>query len=229
MNLKTKKLMAVMVLVVVLSLVTLQSGRAFLTWQSQAQPGTIAAYLEEAQVNNQNSITFPAGIHEYFRPDTWDGVISGFSFLIAEPIEVRSFGTLTDDTIKSWYRFRIIETLATKPPPFAITDPPGGMAPPQTNELLVFKWGGTVTLNGIQVTAEEPSFPDLIIGQRYLLIVQVDPSTRLANNAMGSDGAYTISASGQILPVNPEGGVFQNDLATRYSSSIDQLRAALAP
>lgn len=72
MNLKTKKLMAVMVLVVVLSLVTLQSGRAFLTWQSQAQPGTIAAYLEEAQVNNQNSITFPAGIHEYFRPDTWD-------------------------------------------------------------------------------------------------------------------------------------------------------------
>lgn len=228
MKLKTKKIIVLVIAIGVLSVVTLRSVRAYLIAQLQAQPGTIAAYIQEAQANNQTSITFPSGIHEYFLPNTWDSVISSFSFLIVEPIEVRSYGTLTDDTVRSWYRFRVSETLSTKSPPFAITNPPSGMAQPQSNEILAFKWGGTVTLNGVQVTAEEPSFPNFIMGQRYLLVVQVDPNTRLANNAMGPDGAYIITASGQIVPVNPAGGVFKNDLASRYSSSINQLRAALS-
>lgn len=228
MKVQTKKIIVLVIAVGALSVITIQSVRAYLIAQLQAQPGTIAAYIEEAQANNETSISFPSGIHEYFLPNTWDSVVSSFSFLVVEPIEVRSYGTLTDDTVRSWYRFRVIETLSTKAPPFAITDPPGDMAPPQSNEILAFKWGGTVTVNGVQVTAEEPSFPNFVMGQRYLLVVQVDPNTRLANNAMGPDGAYIITASGQIVPVNSAGGVFQNDLASRYSSSIDQLRAALS-
>lgn len=228
MRIRTATKVALVILVGILSVLTLQSVRAYLISQQQAQPATIAAYIAEAQAQNQTSITFPVGIHEYFLPNTWDNVISGFSFVIVEPIELRSYGTLTDDIVKSWYRFRVIETLSSKPPPFGITNPPTDMAQPQSNEILVFKWGGTVTLNGVQVTAEDPSFPNFTMGQRYLLIVQVDSNTRLANNAMGSDGAYAITSTGQILPVSPEGGAFQNDLATRYSSSIAQLRTALA-
>ena len=226
MQTKTRNLILLLALLSSFAALTIQSGRAYYLFQ-QSQPGTIAGYIEEAQAQNLSSITFDSGIHEYFIPSSWDEVLTGFSFLVVEPTELRSYGALTDDTIRSWYRFRVGETLAAKPPPFAITQPPSDMASPQNNEILMFKWGGTITVNGVSVTAEEPAFPNFTIGQRYLLVVQLDTNTKLVNNAMGVDGAYSLGANGQISSLNPNGGIFASDLAGRYGSSIDQLRVAL--
>lgn len=227
MQTRPRNLILLLALVGTLTAVTIRSGRAYYLVQQQSQPGTIAGYIEEAQAQNLNSITFDSGIHEYFVPNSWDEVLGRFSFLVVEPTELRSYGALADDTITSWYRFRLVETLATKPPPFAITQPPSDMTSPQSNEILMFKWGGTIIVNGVSVTAEEPAFPNFTMGQRYLLVVQLDANTKLVNNAMGVDGAYHIGANGQISSLNPNGGIFANDLAGRYSNSIDQLRIAL--
>jgi len=227
MKLTPKRLILFLILLVLFG-ITLQSARGHLFFTQQpTEAGTLGAYVQEAQSLGLSTYEFPAGFHEYWTPQTWPEVINNFTFVVADVTEAKSHGVANDRTISTWYRFQIVETLSSKPAPFAITNPPNDMTAPQANEILMFKWSGTVTLNGVQLIAEEPSFPPLTVGQRCLLIVQLDSNTRLANNALGSNGVYLIT-NDTFTSINPEGSYFASDLANLYNNSLTNLRAALS-
>lgn len=208
------------------------SVRAYLLFQQTgSHPGTLDYFAEQAQAQGLTQYHFSAGVHEYQISRTWDDVVARFSFVVAEPLEVKSYphpGVGGDSDIESWYRFRIIETLSQKPTPFQLNPGPSDIAPAQPGQLLVHKFGGTLLRNGVQLVADEPSFPDYALGQRYLLILFVDPNSSVGSVTMGSNGVYSVSASGTISSVDLVGSVFEADLATRYNNSLDQLRAALS-
>ncbi|HEV8369981.1 MAG TPA: hypothetical protein VGQ39_18655 [Pyrinomonadaceae bacterium] len=216
-------------LVILIAVASLRSVRGYLLFpQQQSQPGTLAAYVEEAQAQSVSQYSFPSGFHEYVVPETWDEVLNNFSFVIAEPLEKRSYGTGNDTTITSFYKFRILETLRSRPAPFAVTNPPTDMSAPQPNEFFMFKWGGLLSLSGVQLVAEEPTFPEFTMGQQYLMVMQLDASSKMANNALGPFGAYIINSNGTFESISPNGSTFETDLSTRYNNSINQLRAALS-
>jgi hypothetical protein len=209
------------------------SVRAYLPFpQAGSHPGTLDFYAEQAQAQGLSQYTFPAGITEYSVSRSWDDALSRFSIILAEPLEVRSYprgaADLGDSNIESWYRFRVLETLSSKPNPFPINGFPADMAPPQSDQLLVWKAGGRLTRNGVQLFGEEPAFPEFVFGQRYLLILYLDPISRGGDITMGSYGVYYVNASGVISSVDPGGSVFDTDLANRYGNSINNLRAALS-
>lgn len=227
MKLTRKKVILYLIPLVLLG-ITLPSARGHLFFTQQpTEAGTLGAYVQEAQSMSLSTYEFPAGFHEYVTPETWSQVINNFTFVVADVTEVKSHGTANDRTITSWYRFHIVETLSSKPAPFPITDPPNDMTAPQANEILMFKWSGAVALNGVQLIAEEPSFPALAVGQRCLLILQLDSNTRLGNNALGPNGVYLIT-NNTFTSINPEGSYFQSDLANLYNNSLTSLRAALS-
>jgi hypothetical protein len=236
-NLKSKQTRTLLVGLLAASLIIvgafmIRSVRAYLPFpQAGSHPGTLDFYAEQAQAQGLSQYTFPAGIIEYSVSPSWDDAVSRFSFVLAEPIEVRSYprgeGVGGYCCIQSWYRFRVLETLSSKPTPFPINGFPTDMAPPQSDQLLIWKSGGRLTRNGVQLFAEEPAFPEYTFGQRYLLILFIDLNTRGGDVSMGSYGVYSVNASGVLTSIDPGGGIFDADLASRYGNSINSLRAAL--
>jgi hypothetical protein len=236
MNLKSKQTRPLLIGLLAASLIIvgafmIPSVRAYLLFQQTgSHPGTLDYYAEQALAQGLTEYHFSAGIYEYRLSPSWDDVVSRFSFVVAEPIEVKSSptqGVGGDDGIQSWYRFRVIEQLSSKPPPFVLGPLPSDLQPAQTDQLWVFKPGGILQRNGVQLVADELSFPAYSFGQRYLLILYLDPTARSGAIIMGSQAVYSVTSSGVLSSVDPLGSVFEADLATRYNNSLDQLRAAL--
>ncbi len=210
--------------------------RSHLLLQQQvtAFPGSLNWYAQTAQAQGASSYSFPAGIFEYFIPPTWNDVLAENSFVIVEPVESKSYaenyGGPEDNTIITWYRFRVIEFLSRKDAVISVPAPPADMTPAQANEIILSKYGGSLVINGVTLTSVDFQFPEFVAGQRYLIIYHyMDPTTKDVDAAMGGDGIFTIDSSGimrNVLTSMPS--LFQGEVNARYGGSVDQLRAALA-
>ena len=208
--------------------------------QGTADPGTLNWYALQAQAQGAQQYTFPAGVYEYAQPETWADVLAGNSFIIVEPIEARSYAEADDKGIETWYRFRLVETLSVKPISRALRQPPGDMLPPQSDEILLPRHGGSLNRNGVTLTAVDGQFPQFLISQppqRYLLILDYAQASRLGYVALGPLGVYRLNSTGIMTSITadnpyivnkvPENNPYYQDIANRYNNSVDQLRAAL--
>ncbi|HEX8071621.1 MAG TPA: hypothetical protein VF546_16825 [Pyrinomonadaceae bacterium] len=211
----------------------------FALLQGTAAPYTLDWYALEAQAQGAQQYQFSAGIYEYAQPDTWDDVLAGNSFIIAEPVEARGYAEADDRGIETWYRFRIIETLSTKPVHRPLGLPPSDLAPPQANEILLPRHGGTLVRNGVTLTAIDGQFPQFVTAppQRYLLILDIDQTSKVGYVWLGPLGVYRLDSAGTMTSVvvdnpyitnkRPENNPYYQDIAERYNNSVNQLRAAL--
>lgn len=202
--------------------------------QITAEQGTLAWYAQQAQAQGATGYQFNAGEVEYSQPNGWDDVLTNYSLVRGQFLTAKSYPALQNRSIITWYKFRIDETLSQKPilscagcP--SIPTPPAEMLPIQANEVLVSKLGGTLDYNGVTLVARETSFPDFLFSTNYLLILQLDTSSRVGKLDLGPVGAYKVNSSGIMQVINPEMNVYGNDLTNRYANSINQLRAALNP
>lgn len=218
---------------------TIMSARLALL-QGAADPGTLNWYALQAQAQGAQEYTFSNGIYEYAQPDTWDDVLAGNSFIIAEPVEARSYPEADDKGIETWYRLKLVETLAVKPIARALRQPPADLAPAQADEVLLLKHGGSLVRNGITLHGVDAQLPPLAVvqpPQRYLLILDYDPANHLGYVALGQLGVYRLDAAGTmtcltadnpfIVNKTPEDNPYSQEIATRYNNSVNQLRAAL--
>jgi hypothetical protein len=93
-------------------------------------------------------------------------------------------------------------------------------------EVLVFKPGGTFTINGVRVVAREPGFPDPAIGHIYLLFIS-ESSDRLAIFEMAAASVFEVIGD-QLTPLGPKGGVVVDGMAELYRNSLAALKAGIA-
>jgi hypothetical protein len=235
---RTAILLIALLILVVGTLSAIKSSSVRALPQATAQPGTLDWYAQQAQAQGVSGYTFESGNFEYSEPATWDTVLGLYSFLIVEPVQVQSYPSSSEDTIYSWYKFRVVETLQQKdssscpgcpPLPDSV---PANMTPPQAGEIALVKSSGVLVRNGITLAAQESVFPDFTMGQRYLLIVELNPSTRIGSLDMGPLGVYLLDSSGHmtaLVAASFRDNPFEADIANRYGNSVNQLRASLNP
>jgi hypothetical protein len=202
--------------------------------QVTAEPGTLDWYAQQAQADGVTAYQFNAGEVEYNQPGLWDDVLANYSIVRGQVVDARSYPALLNRSIETWYKFRVDETLSQKPTLTcagcgSMPTPPSDMLPLQANEILFSKLGGTLDYNGVTLIGKEHIFPDLLLSQNYMLILQVDTSAKVGKLDLGPWGAYTVNSSGGFQAINPEWNVYQTDLTNRYGNSISQLRTALNP
>src|SRR5882672_9988635 len=97
-----------------------------------------------------------------------DEALQNYSALIAEPIESKTYIGDSLDDIRTAYKFRIVETLSQKNAVFCntcpqVNDVSGKLPPAHYDEFLLELSGGTVTVDGVEVTmttGEIPKFED---------------------------------------------------------------------
>jgi hypothetical protein len=130
------------------------------------------------------SLPSPADIVTICQPVTWDDAIANYSIVKGQSVDAKSYPALLNRSIRTWYKFRVDETLSQKPLLScdgcdSMPTPPPDMLPLQANEILVSKLGGALNCNGVSLVAKEGSFPDFLFSQNYMLILQLDQSGRV--------------------------------------------------
>jgi len=206
--------------------------------QVTAEVYSLDWYAQDAQSRGEVSNVFSAGVIEYNHPETWDDVLANYTFIVAEVVDQKYYPSAPlsgpPNNINTWCRLRVIETLqlknvATCADCAPLVTPPADLPPAESDQILAIKHGGSLLWNGVNLTAVDNAFSNLMPGQRYLLILDVDPARKLGEFALGPRGAYIIGSANGLIAINPEANPYQSDLTNRYGNSLDQLRASLNP
>jgi hypothetical protein len=191
--------------------------------------GSIAAYAREAKARGLQRIVIPSPIV------TYDGELAGLdealadhSLVVAQAIERRSL-IVEPNVIRTWYKFKISDTLwKKKPAPLdckecTLPEPPPEMLPLKHDEILIPEAGGTVIFEGVEVTMVNANFPEYKMAQDYLLVL-AERTKEVANVRAGGLGAFTVNADGTVQSIDKKPNAIGQDLKKRYRSSLHELK-----
>jgi hypothetical protein len=97
------------------------------------------------------------------------------------------------------------------------------LLPVGEDEFLLQRVGGTVNIDGVEVTSAEPNVPAFQKSQRYLLVLSLDPTSRVAQLALGPQSILPIKADNSLDEKNRE-HILQRTLQAHHKNSVEQLK-----
>ncbi|HEY2961850.1 MAG TPA: hypothetical protein VGJ37_05505 [Pyrinomonadaceae bacterium] len=198
--------------------------------QPPVEPGSIDDLVQRANANGDHSATLPIEImHEDV--DGFDDARTHYSIVVADAVSKQSFA-ISAYSIETWFKFTVTETILSTGPHICVTGAcslPAGLPAAGSNELWLSKAGGTIERNGVTVNFEWNEFPDFNIGQRYVLFIDMNQSTRVGANALGPVGVFMLDNNGIMAAVLGEDTNLKSDISSRFGNSLSQLRNAINP
>ena len=203
--------------------------------QTQAQndqPDTLEAYARKAKAKGETKVQFSTPIYEYAGVRTLEEARTYSRIAEVKVVTARSYVS-GPRTILTWYKFKILEDLSRGSyfcfKCAAFSDPPPDMLPVNSDEILVPKAGGSVTIDGVEITSDEHSFPQFSKSQTYLLFFGLDESRRLAMITLGPQGVFVIDEAGHLAGVNQRDSLLKRELKENHKNSLGELKRHLKP
>lgn len=132
--------------------------------------------------------------------------LTNYQWIVGEPIEERTFTFSRierepePDTIFTFYRVRVEKRLGKSSyegPGAPLVKAALSEMPPQNNEIIVVKSGGTAVVDGVTLRKRGSLCFSELMPRRYLLALQTDPSGTVGSLALGCRSIYLID--GDIL------------------------------
>ncbi len=189
---------------------------------------TLLGRARKAKAKGINKVAFPGphGIPMYVR--NWDEVLSNFSIIVAEPVSKTSV-LLDPHHIATFYKVKVIENLLRKDRDGccgAPTGVPGGLPAPGENEMYVVLNGGTVTLDGVEVS-QTGLFSSVQMSEPYLLFLSSGASGQVGSIPLGHRGIFKVGADGRLEAIDGGPNNIKTYLDNLYGSSLGELRSGL--
>lgn len=159
-----------------------------------------------------------------------DEALRDYSVVVAEVIESKSYA-FDSYGIRTWYKFRITEALSERNSTYCPTCPevpeaPQDLAPINSDEFLLATGGGTVNVDGVEVTVKDRSLPVFESGKKYLLVISLTPS-RVALLGAGPAGVFRVSDDEKLEAVNQLGYPIQTEISQRFAGKLSELKSHL--
>jgi hypothetical protein len=184
--------------------------------------GTFKQQLAGAKSRGEKKLQMSGLVVTYEHVKSLDEVLSRYDLVVASPVEQRGYLN-KDDGVESWYRFKILDTISrAASPPTLPFDPPAEFSPVADDEVLIPKSGGTVQVEGVEVTLEEHGFPAFSLSEKYLLFLKTDRVKKVASADLGPSGALIISDDGSLKPVGGSPSL-KGEVEKRYGKSIKEI------
>jgi hypothetical protein len=193
-----------------------------------ADPGTLRASIRDAKAKGENTVEI--GVIGC----GWDvgrlrQALSIDSVVLAELVGKKTYA----DTwgLRTWYRFKIKETLVENRLPRRSDSMFGGapsdMLPIAEDEFLIQGSNGRMEIDGVTVI-QSSNGARYLDDQTYLLFLWIDPSTRTAISA-GTDahGVFLVDNDGNLRSYVDDEYPLKSDLAKRFNNSVNNMRQAL--
>ncbi len=191
-------------------------------WEKSKDRGKLSWYAARAKAKGQREVVIGAPVVTYAVPKDLDEALAYYSLVVAEPLERRSYVEDDETTIKTWYKFKLVEELSS--PSIRCTtcpdieSPPNDFLPLQTNEFLISKPDGEVEVDGVLITRSDLDFPKFEKGKRYLLFLSFDSQKTVAATRMGPWGTFTIETNEQLKPISPK---YKHPVIEKLTSGAD--------
>ncbi|MDQ3918232.1 MAG: hypothetical protein M3348_07125 [Acidobacteriota bacterium] len=167
-------------------------------------------------------------------PEELNGSLPEYAVFVAEMVAEKSYlasrlqpgGESPSELIKSWYKFKVLDAISEgRPhPSFAVRELPTELLPVAADEVLVPAEGGTVVIDGVEVTQHEESVARFRRNRKYLLLLSVEPATRVGELAFGPQSVLPLSADGG-LDAGQDQHILQRAIKQFHGGSIRQLKA----
>jgi hypothetical protein len=156
--------------------------------------------------------------------------LQNYSAVIASPIESRSYLSDSADEIGTAYRFRIEETLSQRNAVFcnacSVTDASNKLQPALHNEFIFELSGGTLTVDGVEVTMVSSGMPQFEEGKRYLMFISFTPGG-MARPAAGASGFFRITSDESLEAMDSGKARMQVEISGRFSKSLSRFKQAI--
>jgi hypothetical protein len=243
---KSLVLLTLFVVVGAIAVITSYSGGQGTTPQKikqleekrKRQKLSLPELAELAKAKGENSVTVPGVATLYpnaSTPEELNGTLSEYAVVVAEPVQEKSYlssrphaeGETPSELITSWYKFRILDVISEGRPhqSFAVRQLPEELLPVGKDEVLVPKEGGTVVIDGVEVTQPEESVAPFRQGRKYLLILSTDPSTGVSELAFGPQSVLPLAADGS-LDRGRDHHILQRAIKQFHKGSVGELKRA---
>ncbi len=173
-------------------------------------------------------IRVPGPISDYPGEDMgFDEAVQEYTLAVAEPLTNKSY-VVDSNGVRTWYKFRIIELLSrrnsvlcyTCPP---VPDAPREMFPISADEFLIATGGGTVAVDGVDITVDNSALPMFETGKRYLLFISLTP-TGVALLGAGPAGVFRVGVDERLEPVSREDRPIQAQVHQRFAFRLSKLK-----
>lgn len=190
--------------------------------------GTLRRDIQEARARGENTLEVGVlgcgwGIGSLKEELSTDTVV--IADLVAKKTYEDTFG------LRTWYKFKIRETLVEHDPPRHFADQfqsgPSDMLPIAEDEFLIEELNGQMVIDGVSVT-QHSNGAKYLEGQTYLLFLWLDPTTRTAiRSATDPLGVFLVDSNGNLRAYVDRPYPFKTALAKRFNNSINDLRRYL--
>jgi len=200
---------------------------------ASAEKNSLRSIAERAKNEGKQSVRVPSPRIDYAGENIGlDEALQNYSVVVAQPIDSKSY--LSDsELIVNWYRFQILESLSQRPPYSCNTCPaapdlPGDLPRPGQDEFYTVAVGGTVTIDGVQVTMNNPALPQFEKGRKYLLFVSLAPSG-VAVIGGGPSGVFRVGDDEILKPANKDNRRLKTDIQARFDSRLRTFKGRVKP
>src|SRR5687768_6287479 len=195
--------------------------------QQNDRVGTYKERLQRAKARGDKKIRSGGVIPLYAYADL-DQALEIYDLVIGEFFSSKSFATDDDGSIVTWYKFKVDETLShAKRRVSKIDSPPAELLPLASNEILIWKTGGSVELDGMEIEMENLTFPPFENSKKYLLVLALDPATQAGTVEVGPSGALIIKSDDTVEPAVKSHTYFKREIENHYGPSVSKLREKL--
>ncbi|HYG10146.1 MAG TPA: hypothetical protein VD835_09380 [Pyrinomonadaceae bacterium] len=206
-----------------------EKNQKIVALEKSKERGKLAWYAEYAKAKGETRISKPAPLVEYVTEVTdINEVMSHYNLLVVQPVERRSYAQ-GDARIITWNKFKIIEDLSRSRIK-QCSDctiqgiAPAEMLPLQSDEILVPKYGGTITIDGVEITMVETDFPQFDPSKKYVLFLEADASGLWGRIMVGPGGVFTLHDNEKLIPINSREHSLKTIIQQDYDNSFSELK-----
>ena len=200
--------------------------------EEKQRTGTIklAERVELAKAKGETQVDAPGMLSLYpqaLNLEDLENILPRYTVVIAK--DIRQVGVIEqNESIRSWHKFRILKLLSEAPPvpSYVETKAPTQLLPVNDGEFLMQRIGGTINIEGVEVRSAEPNVPAFQPSGKYLLVLSLDPASRVAQLALGPQSILPLKPDNTADVKNQE-HMLQRLLQTYHKNSVDQLTSDL--
>jgi hypothetical protein len=188
-------------------------------------PTTLHARVKQEKNQGAQRVSFSRPLVEY--PDVdLPTALAETTLVIADVTEKQS-RLIDSNTIGTFYRLSVVETLS-KPNASACCklndeDFPTDLPALGDNEMYMAGIGGTLVLDGIEVTVDE-EFKEMLPYRRYLLFLTTTSSGKSSSGMIGPKGVFLIKSDGRLESLVNKSYKLRLDIERTFNNSLVRLK-----
>jgi hypothetical protein len=186
---------------------------------------SIRSAVQQAKKQGRTTATLSVTDSDIGAGVTFDAIVRVYSTFVAMPVGT-PVTTISDDSIRTWYSFRLIDSISILPPAPSFPSCPQAVPPslsPPRDRMFLPLLRGSALVDGVTVTVDSrEARMSFTPGERYLFFAQVCPN-RSFLLPYGQAVVFDVDFADRLTVHGRSPAPFLNDV--RALGTLSQFRA----